>query len=154
MKHRIILLLSLVVIWAGLTGVSVGSILNGLMVSLLVIYLTSRLAVRYRYNLYPGRLLKYSGWLFVEIVKSSWQVSRMAWSRHIFAHPSLEMVKTTIDKDIGKAMYANSITLTPGTLTLAVEKDKFLVHLLDQSFAEDLHGGDMEKRIKHTLIKC
>ena len=48
----------------------------------------------------------------------------------------------------GKVLLADSITLTPGTITVAIQGDRFLVHCLDEEFAEGLEGSDMEQRIQ------
>jgi multicomponent Na+:H+ antiporter subunit E len=52
-----------------------------------------------------------------------------------------------LDSAIAKVTYANSITLTPGTVTLQLEKDWIEAHALMESTARDLEGGEMERRI-------
>ena len=51
------------------------------------------------------------------------------------------------DNPEGKAMLANSITLTPGTITVDTRDDRFLVHCLDKDFGDGLENSAMEKRI-------
>jgi multicomponent Na+:H+ antiporter subunit E len=48
-------------------------------------------------------------------------------------------------------VYANSITLTPGTVTLSIEGKNFLVHALDYDFMSELQTGEMDKRIKQII---
>ena len=50
-------------------------------------------------------------------------------------------------------IYANSITLTPGTVTLSTEDNKLLVHALDIRFMKDLQDGIMDKTIEGIIIK-
>ena len=82
---------------------------------------------------------------------SAWAVSMIAWRKHIILNPSLEPIKTIQDNDIGIVVYANSITLTPGTVTLSVEGKNFLVHALDYDFMSELQTGEMDKRIKQII---
>ena len=55
--------------------------------------------------------------------------------------------RTRLRTDAGKVVLANSITLTPGTITVDVEDDVFLVHCLDDSFAPEVEQFDMETRV-------
>jgi multicomponent Na+:H+ antiporter subunit E len=52
-----------------------------------------------------------------------------------------------VTSEIGITMLANSITLTPGTITVVAKKDKFIVHALTPDFAKRLYGSQFEKKI-------
>ncbi len=82
---------------------------------------------------------------------SAWTVSKIAWRKHIILQPSLEPIKTIQDDDVGTVIYANSITLTPGTVTLSVDGKNLLVHALDYDFMSELQEGEMDRRIKRII---
>ena len=56
-------------------------------------------------------------------------------------------IRASQKTDLAKVIYANSITLTPGTITLDVRDDKFLVHALSDEAAADLDTGEMDRRV-------
>ena len=75
-------------------------------------------------------------WLVGEIVKANVRVIQACLSADLDINPALVKVKTTCRSDLAKTIFANSITLTPGTVTLSVEGDKLLVHALYEQDAE------------------
>ena len=60
-------------------------------------------------------------------------------------------VKTSQTSDLGKVIYANSITLTPGTISVEVANDEILVHALSKGGAEDLLTGKMDRRVTRMV---
>jgi multicomponent Na+:H+ antiporter subunit E len=68
-------------------------------------------------------------------------------------NPQLIRFKVKIKKDISKVTYANSITLTPGTITADIKGDEFYVHALSQPVADDLLTGEMERRVAHVFAE-
>ena len=94
------------------------------------------------------KLLGYYLWLLVEIVKASWEVSKLVAARTVNTQPQAVLLKVSLKSPLAKSVYANSITLTPGTITIDVpDDDSFLVHALTDSAAEGLFTGEMERRI-------
>jgi multicomponent Na+:H+ antiporter subunit E len=93
----------------------------------------------------------YIRWLLKEVLNSAWQVSNIAWSKNIFLRPTLEQIKAQQDSDLGVVIYANSITITPGTVTIANQGNDLLVHALDVSFMDDLKTGQMEHKVKKII---
>ena len=91
--------------------------------------------------------LTYWPWLGWEIVKSAWAVSRIILSPRLPVSPVFVRVKPTQRSALARVTYANSITLTPGTITVEADDDEFLVHALTQAGAEDLAGGEMDRRV-------
>lgn len=93
------------------------------------------------------RLVIYWAWLGKEIFKSSVEVVR------VILAPDMRLSPRTVDIDAGmlepleQALYANSLTLTPGTLALDVHEGVIRVHSLTHSAADDLMTGEMERRI-------
>ena len=88
-----------------------------------------------------------------EIIKSSISVSKIAWRRNITIYPSIEPIISAQSTELAVVVYANSITLTPGTVTLSTEDNKLLVHALDINFMEDLQDGTMDKKILEIIAK-
>lgn len=93
------------------------------------------------------RVLTYFPWLAWEIIKSNWDV---AWR---VLHPALPVSPTLIEvtgcqkTDMGRVIYANSITLTPGTVTVDLEGSRFTVHALTRAGADAVIAGDMDRKV-------
>jgi multicomponent Na+:H+ antiporter subunit E len=83
------------------------------------------------------KTIKYFFWLIKEIFKSSLTVTKKIWQFKPAVSPAFSYVPTTSKDIFGVTVYANSITLTPGTVSVDVEKDQILVHALCK---EDLEG--------------
>ena len=112
-------------------------------------YLAVRLHIvdeTFAFHLLPRALL-YWPWLVWEIVKSAWSVSRMVLDPRLPISPTMLRVKAGQKTQVGIATYANSITLTPGTLTVGVDGDGLLVHALDAGSADGLEAGTMNARV-------
>jgi len=91
--------------------------------------------------------------LLREIFKANWQVLRLIWSPRLEVEPELHTFRTRLKTDMGKAVLANSITLTPGTITVHVREDLFMVHCLDKDMAEGLENSEFEKRVLELEAK-
>ena len=61
--------------------------------------------------------------------------------------PRMVRVKATQKTDLGLVIFANSITLTPGTVTVDIEGDEMIVHALSQDLADGVLNGDMDSRV-------
>lgn len=97
----------------------------------------------------------YSLWLLREIVSSSLATAKIMWHIHPQISPTLACIKTIQKNDVGRVLYANSITLTPGTVSIMVEDEQILVHALCASGVADLETGEMdEKAYKVTEYKA
>ena len=92
--------------------------------------------------------LTYWPWLALEIAKSAWDVTKIILHPKLPISPTLIRIRASQRSAVGLATYANSITLTPGTITARVSGDEFLVHAVTRSGAEDLAEGVMDKRVK------
>ncbi len=93
------------------------------------------------------RILTYWVWLAVEIVKANLDVARRILDPKLPIDPVLVRVKATQASELGQVIYANSITLTPGTVSMQVEGGEILVHAISREMAEDLEGGEMDRRV-------
>lgn len=93
------------------------------------------------------RVLLYWPWLIKEIVLSNIHVARVIVSRDMPIRLSLLKVRSTQKTELGQVVYANSITLTPGTVTIEVDKDILCVHALTRGTADNLMSGEMDRRV-------
>ena len=93
------------------------------------------------------RALTYWPWLVIEIVKSAWDVSKVILNPSLPVSPTLIRVKTSQKTEVGVVVYANSITLTPGTISVDVGHGEILVHALTRESAAGLQTGEMDKRV-------
>jgi len=96
---------------------------------------------------FSGSALRYWPWLGWEIVKSAWDVAKIIVHPRLPISPVLARVKITQVSAVGRVVYANSITLTPGTVTIVAGRSEFLVHALTREGAEALAEGDMDRRV-------
>jgi multicomponent Na+:H+ antiporter subunit E len=95
-----------------------------------------------------GRFLLYIPWILKEIFKSTIQVTLLALHPAMLKKisPHIVTFHTRLQSTAARVTLANSITLTPGTITIRIEDDKFLVHALTADLAEGM-PGEMEDRI-------
>jgi multicomponent Na+:H+ antiporter subunit E len=98
-------------------------------------------------HLAPRALLGYWPWLIREILKSGWAVTRIVLDPRLPISPTLVRFRPTQKTDVGLTTHANSITLTPGTISVEVGRDEFLVHAVAEEGAEGILGGDMDRRV-------
>ena len=92
-------------------------------------------------------VLTYWPWLVKEILKSGWQVARIVVDPRLPVSPVLVRFKPSQHSALGLVTHANSITLTPGTVTVEAEHGEFLVHALTQQGADGLAGSEMDRRV-------
>jgi multicomponent Na+:H+ antiporter subunit E len=67
--------------------------------------------------------------------------------------PRVVTFKTMLKSDVARTALANSITLTPGTVTIDIVDDVFYVHAIAKEPADDLLEGAMERRIAHIFME-
>ena len=93
-------------------------------------------------------LTGYVGWLMVQVLKANVQVLRLSFAGSVEQQLSPVVVefRTKLPDDFSRFVLAQSITLTPGTVTIRVDGDRFIVHALTKAMAEGV-PGDMEQRL-------
>ena len=101
-------------------------------------------------NIYRKSFLfvRYVFLLIKEIVKANFGVIRMILNQREEIQPVLVTFHSDLKTVTGKAFLANAITLTPGTITVSLEKDQYTVHCLDESLAEGMNDSDFVEYIK------
>jgi multicomponent Na+:H+ antiporter subunit E len=94
-----------------------------------------------------GRAFTYIPWLAFEVTKSAWAVTKVIVHPRLPISPTMTVVRAGQRTAIGVATYANSITLTPGTITVGVDGKDLIVHALVREGALDLEAGGMDRRV-------
>ena len=94
-----------------------------------------------------GRALIYWAWLLKEIVKSAWRVAQIIVNPALPISPTITKITATQNTATGVTTYANSITLTPGTISLDVDGQDIYVHAIERAGADSLDDGDMDRRV-------
>ena len=153
MLTKIITYIVLVAIWIGLAGMHSEPLLIifTFAATLITLLLAIWLDLLPKKNYFKFSVIIYCGWLLKEILMSSIAVVKIAFRKNLRIQPSLELIDTIQKNTIGIVAYANSITLTPGTVTLSTEDNHLLVHALDISFMDDLKDGQMDRKVKEII---
>lgn len=99
----------------------------------------------------PLKIIRYSFWLIKEIIFSSIAVTKIIWSSQINIKPRIVEIDSYFKSPGLASIYANSITLTPGTISIDTYDNKILVHALMPSNIRELAAGDMQKTISKFL---
>lgn len=153
MSYFLILAASLYLFWLLLSGFWTNSLLLALggVSTLLAAYLGWRIEQRDPRQISLKMLLRlpaYWAWLFVEIVKANIDVVKRIWRPSAYPiSPTLLRLATSQKSRTGRTTYANSITLTPGTVAVEVTESDILVHALTSDAAKDLARGEMDKQV-------
>ena len=132
-------------------------LITGAVMSLLIAFFTWDLLFKNREISIPERFgeafrfANYILWLLWQIVIANIYVARLVLSPRMPIDPKIIRVPIKLKKDVSMVAFANSITLTPGTITISVEGDTFLVHAIDLKLADDLLSGEMERRVAHVF---
>ncbi len=156
--HALSLTASLMLFWMLISGdFGLLNLALGLASALLVVAISHRMDVDDQesqpFHL-SARLPVYWAWLAVKVVKSNLDVTRAIWTPGKSISPTMVRLKLSQQTALGKVIYANSITLTPGTVTLAIEGDEILVHALTRADAAVLETGEMDRQVRELECGC
>ncbi|MFH1568776.1 MAG: Na+/H+ antiporter subunit E [Gemmatimonadota bacterium] len=94
-----------------------------------------------------GRGLVYAPWLIWSVVRSNVDVAFRILSPSLPISPRILRVRASQKTDLGRAVYANSITLAPGTVAVDLEGDVVTVHALTAESAAELRSGSMDRKV-------
>jgi multicomponent Na+:H+ antiporter subunit E len=100
-----------------------------------------------RTSIHPLRLAWYFPWLIGRMLKSGLHLSALILHPALPIDPRMIRHRTNLREDSGIVLLGNSITLTPGTLTVEVDDQNLLVHAIDDKSAEDLRGLHFDRKI-------
>ena len=93
------------------------------------------------------RPLPYAVWLVKEVIEANFHVARRLLDPRLPIRPQLIRLKASQSEDLTRVVYANSITLTPGTVSVAIEDDEIVVHALTHSATDEDKSGEMDRRV-------
>ncbi len=149
------LLVALLVSWVLWSGIYKPLLLwLGLFSCLLSVWLAQRMGF-FRHPMSLRTLLRLPAhwfWLLGEIVRSSVEVARVVLSPSLPISPTVVELTTTEASDAGKVILGNSITLSPGTVTIDVHEDRLLVHCLTEHSASQLRDPQLQRRIARLEV--
>lgn len=93
------------------------------------------------------RIFLYVPWLFYKIVQSSVHLSKLILHPELPISPHLISVESKLNHHAAVVLLGNSITLTPGTITAEVDRNKLIVHAMDKVLGEDVVNKEIELKI-------
>lgn len=143
------------VIWSGMFDAFHLSL--GVISCLLVIYMSHDILftskkITSKHLIEVIRFIKYIPWLLYQIVLSNIYVARLVMNPNMPIDPQVIRFKTKLKKNISMVTFANSITITPGTITADIKEGEFYVHCISRKVADDL-PGEMENRVAHIFME-
>lgn len=150
MRYVFSLILTLAALWLAVSGVykPLLFILGGCSIGL-VVWLSLRMdvvGVEHNPGLYFPRLFRYWAWLIGQIISANLHVAKRVLSPANI-RPQIIEVPVPQHTAVSRVTYANSCTLTPGTVTLEISPDVMQVHALDDESAEGLRSGEMANQV-------
>lgn len=125
-------------------GVVIAAVMLAFMCKFMDYSLKKELNV-YRKSIY---FLAYVILLIREIVKANLAIIPRILTIEEEMDPVIVKFRTSLKSDFTRMLLANSITLTPGTITVSLEEDEYTIHCLDSTLAEGLENSDFEKALK------
>ena len=147
----------LIALWTGLSGEY--TLTKPLIATLGAISILLSALLAYRFDIVDREgspyarllpLLAYWAWLVIEIFKANWVVIKACLRSTLDINPALVKVKTGCESDLARTVFANSITLTPGSVSVEVEGNKILVHALYEDSAGPGAFDEMDRRSREA----
>ena len=152
MTHALLLISFLGLMWILLSGHYTPLLLTFGAISCLVVWFFSHKMdlvdhEDHPLHLQPLKLVAYWAWLCAEVVKSNFDVALRIIKPSLPIRPRVFTVRTSQRTELGQVIYANSITLTPGTVSIDLRGHEIEVHALAEEPANSLLTGDMDRRV-------
>ncbi|WP_198263702.1 Na+/H+ antiporter subunit E [sulfur-oxidizing endosymbiont of Gigantopelta aegis] len=124
------------ILWLLLTASFKGDeLITGFVVAAFISSITAKnLSILNGMNLSPKSpiaLVRYLVYFMIELVKANLDLASRVLSKKIPLDPTMIEIKTSMQSELGRLLLANSITLTPGTLSVDVKGERILVHWID-----------------------
>ena len=120
-------------------------------ISCLLVFVLARRMAYFDKSIYPPglvfRLIPFWTWLSKELVITNLLVARIVLSPKMKISPTVVEIDALSKGPIGQAILGNSITLTPGTVTMDDHEGRLIVHCLTEEGARDLQAGEMNRRV-------
>lgn len=150
-NRKLMLLLVLAAAWLLWSGLFKPLLLGLGVVSIAITFLIVRRMGYFDNKLFAlhfsFRLFSYWAWLGKQIIRSSLDVARIVIDPRLPISPTVMELKSTAQHPVDQVILGNSITLTPGTLTLDLHKGVIKVHALTEAGARELMAGEMDRRV-------
>ena len=99
------------------------------------------------------RFLLYIPWLLIQIVLANVQVAYLVLHPRMPIEPGLLLFRTKMRKGIAQVTLANSITLTPGTITASLDEGNYIIHNLKPPLASSLVEGTLQNKVAHVYLE-
>lgn len=154
MKKKVLsLIVVLILFWVLLSpAMTIESVLIGLAVVVGVVFLNRELLEEGQdsFKLSLKQIRNFTVFilhLIKEIIKANIDVAKIVLSPSMPVSPAFIKMPIKFKRDTNKVIYANAVTLTPGTLTVDVTDTEYLIHVLTTSAGEDLKDGILEKTV-------
>ncbi len=141
------------IFWLLLSGkTTLFFLVSGAVASLLVAYMSHDLLIG-KTDIRMGfirilRFIKYLPWLLWQVVLSNIDLVYRTLHPKMPISPGIVSFKNEFKTEMGMVILANSITLTPGTVTIEVNEKEFIVHAIAHDVADSLISGEMQERVK------
>jgi multicomponent Na+:H+ antiporter subunit E len=127
-------------------------ITSGVIASLIVAYLSHDIFIgKADMKVETGRVfrfLRYLPWLLWQIILCNVEIAYLVLNPKPLVDPQLVRFKPDLKSDLGIVTLANSITLTPGTVTVEANREEFIIHAIWQKSAEGIISGEMQRKVK------
>jgi multicomponent Na+:H+ antiporter subunit E len=154
-RHTVSLSLILFLLWLGFSGHFEPLLLSlGVVSTAVAVYLARRMEVLDQES-HPihltGKLLRFWTWLAREIVLANIEVIKCILKPGKSISPQMITLPLKQKTDLGRVIYANAITLTPGTVSVQLEKNIIVVHALTKQTADELATGKMSALVPDSL---
>ena len=157
-KHYIKLVILLMIIWVLLSGkMEAKFLLHGVATALvsglvcmplLLVHSTGNDKKYFIFDFSVFRFIKYCGWLFVQLVLANIDIAKAVIKPELGIDPQILRFKVNMDNPTALTVLANSITLTPGTVTMNVTEDGiYEIHALTQVAADGIIAGGMQREV-------
>jgi multicomponent Na+:H+ antiporter subunit E len=148
-------ILTLFTLWLLLSGLFEAKLVGlGFGSALVAVFVTRRMDAedgdRINIQISPVKFVSYLMWLMAEIARANWAVTKIILARKMPIRQHLFEVPSSQRTDLAQVVFANSITLTPGTITVETEGDHFLVHAVAFGDTTSAELGDMDARVTAT----
>lgn len=138
MKRVIFWSIFLFVIWLALTmSLNIQEVTTGILVSVIIALLyTKNYEGDKSFRIKPIAYFKYLGVFIKELIMANIDVAKRVIDPKLPINPGIVAIKTNLKQDYKKLILANSITLTPGTITMDVQNDTLFIHWIDVTTAD------------------
>ena len=126
----------------------IGIVLSGAIYAFMCLFFNFRWSKDIRFVRNLGLLARYIGVLIVEIFKSNLKMLAIVLNKNIKVTQAMVTFDVDLKSDLTRAILADSITLTPGTITVLVEGNRFTVHCLSRDMLDGIQNGSFIKLLR------